>query len=267
MVTLLDAHSSIAMSYEQYPNLLTDDSGEGYSKAGLLRFFDDPEFQPSKSLQTFMNRSVRGGLVLDDVRGILQNFGSDDPQSSMSELDRTKLIGAIARAKMSSEGKLVWGLKCSNAYASYAEAYPEARFINITRDGRDVAASQMNTGSFNKSAAEVAKGWKATHQKFSEYAEVNPQSTFQVLYEDLVSNPEPVLKRLCDFLGEDWDPGMLNHSDKDLTIFNTNHLSGDRLRVPIDASKIGRWKVELNAEDIEAFEAEAGDLLSELGYK
>lgn len=266
MVTLLDAHPSIAMSYEQYPSLLKDKDGKNCSKNDLLRFFVGRKSRGSGGVQTFMDRAIRGGLSSEEMHEIVRGFKRDDFDSRFDERAQMEFVGAIARAKMLKEGKIVWGLKSTNSYAAYAETYPSARFINITRDGRDVAASQMNTGAFNKTVTEIAKGWKATHLKFTSYALMNPDTTFQVFYEGLAVDPEPVLREVCDFLGEAWDHGLLRHMEKDLTIFNARHLSGERLKVPIDGSKIGRWKKDLNAKDIKEFEREAGDLLEELGY-
>jgi hypothetical protein len=159
-------------------------------------------------------------------------------------------------------------LKCSGQYDDYLSVWPDARFINIIRDGRDVLASQKNTGSFKASPAEVGRAWVNTHMKFRQLTEQSGGSALEVQYEKLATDPEREIRRICDFLDISFDPNLLTFHRRDLSIYKSprGHLSIDRISKPIDATKIGRWRDELDAEDVEAFMSEASQAMKLFGY-
>jgi len=66
----------------------------------------------------------------------------------------------------------------------------------MVRDGRDVLASQLNTGSFNKTPAEIAKGWVNTNLRFSKLIENKNIRAYEVFYERLANQPEEEIKNL-----------------------------------------------------------------------
>jgi hypothetical protein len=74
-----------------------------------------------------------------------------------------------------------------------------------------------------------------------------PERTLEIRYEQLVSNPDPVANRVSDYL--ELDPEPLRAS----------------LSKAFDRS-VGRYRKDLTPTQLEEVEAEAGELLSELGY-
>ncbi|MCE2454087.1 MAG: hypothetical protein J4F48_15035, partial [Nitrospinae bacterium] len=46
---------------------------------------------------------------------------------------------------------------------------------------------------------------------------LGPESFCVVSYVELCADPEPVLVKLCEFLGEDFSPAMLAHQETDST--------------------------------------------------
>jgi len=109
---------------------------------------------------------------------------------------RLKFIEKCCVEKMKAKGKSNWGLKCSNQYEDYLSIWPSAYFLNMVRDGRDVLASQLNTGSFNKTPAEIAKGWVNTNLRFSKLIENKNIRAYEVFYERLANQPEEEIKNL-----------------------------------------------------------------------
>lgn len=272
VVTLLDAHPVIAMSYELYPTLLEVNQGE---PAQLLRVAEAIDRAWSmrqavsrlgdRGLKTFLSRCPRGGLDYHAFAAVLTQHAEAGDGLSTSE-ERLRLIARCCRSKMNREGKSRWGLKCNNRYSDYLALWPDAYFINILRDGRDVLASQLRTGSFKNTPAEVGASWAATHRRFRQLREDPAVKALEVRYETLTEKPESEVRTICDFLEVPFDPTVLDFHRKKLTIFGTSHLSMDRISVPVDTSKIGRWRHELTAQQIAEFEAGAGDALSEFGY-
>jgi len=106
----------------------------------------------------------------------------------------------------------------------------------------------------------------------------------EVLYEDLVARPEPVLRRLCEFLELPWSNQLLNHQER-----APKRLEEHRARVSLDGSftvshaqrlhqqrrtmerpgtgRIGSWRETMSDKEVQRFERVAGKLLIQLGYE
>ncbi len=271
VVTLLDAHPDIAMSYELYPNLLAADDGPidwlevGRHIREAKSLNHAAKRMPTRGLRTFVSRSARGGLeaeTLSDLFDVHMGAG----QGFESVADRLRFIERCCLQKMERDGKRRWGLKCSNQYDHYHRLWPDACFINVVRDGRDVLSSQLRTGSFENPPEAVGRGWANTHDRFRKLAQKDGVRAREVFYERLAENPEQETRELCAFLGVPYDEEMLRFHDRDLSIYRSHHLSMDRISVPIDSSKIGRWRNELTPEQLSEFLSTAGDEMRRLGY-
>ena len=268
MCTLLDAHKDIAFSYEFYHNLLeVDEDFDLLNLARRLRRSRHPRDEaPTREFGVFIARLDRSGLKVSDFVSFIRQVV--DENLSLAKLEgRLRMIELCAEAKMRRVGKPNWGMKCNNRYDEYLSRWPKAHFINVLRDGRDVLASQLNTGSFNKTPAEVGRGWVQTHRVFDDLRQRTNVATHVVRYEALATDPEPELRNLCKFLDLDFDPQMLNHNSKDLTVFKTRHLSRDRVASAIDTKMIGRWKRDLSSAQLDEFMNVAGDAMHAYGYE
>ncbi|GFO80479.1 MAG: sulfotransferase [Methyloceanibacter sp.] len=270
MVTLLDAHSDVAMSYELYPSLVeTTPDFDLRRLAGQIASARThrgvAECTPTKHFATFATRSLRGGLSYKDFAALLVQLA--DEGQTLAELEgRMRLIELCGLEKMQRTGKRRWGMKCDNSFEDYLKFWPKACFLNMLRDGRDVLASQLNTGSFTQSPKEVARGWQATVRRFEKLVERPDVRARMVRYEALTKDPEPELRSICGLLGLPFDPSMLQHQAQDLTIFKANHLSKQRVSGAIDTTMIGRWRRDLNAAQLADFVSVAGEDLARHGY-
>ena len=272
MVTILDAHPDIAMSYELYPTLFRpltegqleiDDLLEMLSRSRKGKKLEkNPEYG---RLRIFINRCPRSGLDRKDVISLVEeHVASGDGFGDISSCLR--FIERCAVKKMRTEGKSQWGLKCNSNYLEYLRIWPKARFLNMVRDGRDVLASQLNTGSFNKSPTEVGKGWTNVHKKFRALVENPEVKAYEVFYERLVREPEDEVRRICAFLEVPFGEAMLSYYRKKLTIFTASHLSMERITQPVDTSRIGRWEKELTQRELEEFYSVARETMIRFGY-
>jgi hypothetical protein len=273
LVTLLDAHPDVAMSYELYPTLLEPESPGGVRfvqeiacvlRGSWLRQRARARL-PTRGVRTFVARCERSGLGLREVARLLEAH-LDAGDSFDSTAGRLRFIERCAVRKMTREGKIRWGLKCNNRYDQYRSLWPSAYFLDVLRDGRDVLASQLTTGAFDSSPEEVAQSWVQTHQRFLALRDEPGVRAHLVRYEDLVTDPEPEIERLCAFLDLPPHPQMLDFHRRRLTIYRASHLSMDRISRPIDARRVGRWRKELAPEQVADFEAVAGDLLRRMNY-
>jgi len=183
-------------------------------------------------------------------------------------------------------GKPRWGDK-TPAYAEHMLAIerllPEARFIHVLRDGRDVALSLRDVWFGPASIEEAATQWCERIQAARRQA-TGVGAYLEIRYEDLVRDTESVLRRVCEFIELPWSEGMLEYhttASERLAelVADVEVRSGLRtVRAeerrakhawtsrPPDASRIGLWRTEMNTEARQRFQHVAGDLLVELGY-
>lgn len=272
MVTMLDAHPEIAMSYELYPNLLKSDNEYEIRPDQIAKVISSAKNLKkaakkikSNGLRTFIIRCARGGLDAGDIVDLLIAH-KDKGYGLVDVNDRIRLIESCCKRKMHREQKKRWGLKCSGAFNDYISVFPNAYFLNMIRDGRDVLASQMNTGSFNTTPEALARSWSNTHANFKKLVERDDVNAYEVIYEKLVSEPGIELRKICEFLNIGFDESMLEYYKKDLTIYNADHLSMKRISKPIDETSVGRWRKEPTKEKAEAFCSVAYKLMIEYGY-
>lgn len=287
VATILDATDEISMSYEIYPDLLTADASiptsatELNSKpqhkpaispwlvAELLAFGRKPSLElldklKMKKLKQFLLRAERSGLNFDDIATALSSI---EVSSEDSASLRLACVGAIAQMKARKESKARWGAKCSGQFAMYAKRWPSAKFINIIRDPRDVLASQLSTGNFHPSPSEVGRAWLSNHSNFRKLCSRGRIEGIEVSYESLCLETESTLETIGSFLGVKSISRMKSHSSRNLSIFHkpNGHLSFERIKQPIDASQVGRWKHELQADQLTELYGQIGADMTEFG--
>lgn len=272
MVTILDAHPDVAMSYELYPNLLMLEDASPAFLAGMIRKLEAratvqklAEWIGKTEFKTFLMRLPRGGLDERDLLKLLREHVAADMGLRTSE-ERLRFVERCCLVKMRRSGKKRWGLKCTSHFSDYLALWPNAHFINMIRDGRDILASKLNTGNFNKDPARIGRSWAQTLRAFRQLVETSGLHAHPVIYEKLVTDSDSVVRNLCSRLGLEYAPDMLSFHAQDLTIFNANHLSGDRISKPIDTSRIGRWRKEVSPEQLESFYSTARDAMIAYGY-
>ena len=270
LCTLLDSHPDVSFSFELYPRLLSHpeplDLGDLSAKMKKAKSLKAAAaLAPNPQFQTFINRLPRGGLTPADFGDVLDQL-IDEGLSFADMPGCYRAVQLCCELKQHRENTQRWGAKCNSAVGEYLEAFPGAQFIDILRDGRDVLASQQNTGSFNPDSVKLAQSWSKMHTRFMKLQKKMPEHVLVIKYEDLTSNPVETTQKMCDFLNLPYVEEMQNFYKQDLTVFKANHLSGPRISSKIDTKKVGRWRDELSADDIKAFEEHAGAELQEWGY-
>ena len=165
------------------------------------------------------------------------------------------------------------------SYGFYVEGInkllPKARFINVIRDGRDVAVSIMNTKVAMKpwsgSIEIAAKMWMG-HVKAAQKAKQYKGRYIEIRYEELQRAGVETLKRVFDFCdlpaSEEEVTAIVNaHNFERLKA--TRQLSDKRVKATVDhyrKGKVGRWQEEMSPLQRYVFDDIAGDLLREFGY-
>jgi hypothetical protein len=145
-------------------------------------------------------------------------------------------------------------------------AFPDARFVNIVRDGRAVAASVLPLDWGPNSAVEAGWHWATqVAAGLAAQARLGPDVVHTVRYEDLVRDPEPVLHRICAFAGVAYDDRMVHSRDYTVHAFEADQQA--LVAHPPDPSRVDAWRQQLTPGQIRDFERVTGELLGYLGYE
>jgi Sulfotransferase family len=185
------------------------------------------------------------------------------------------------------QGKPRWGDK-TPAYVKrmpmISEALPEARFIHVIRDGRDVALSRARRADEPATPERAAGTWRKRILRAREQAR-RLDHYLEVRYEDLVTDTEPTLRRIAGFVELPWDDAMLRYYERaperlaeisrDLpaTGQKSQRSGSERAaahalaKEPPTRERIAAWREQMSVGERAAFESVAGDLLAELGYE
>lgn len=280
MCGLFDVREDTAMSYELYPNYIIG-QGEQMERfidyleiAYLVKNVDDEtsyKLMNEKSepdVVRLLACANHSDVMAKDVGELAFEF-MRTPSSIYTYTDALRFISAIANLKCVRAGKMNWGCKMQGQFESYHELWPEARYIYIMRDGRDILASQMNTGNFNPEAEKLGNGWRYRINRFQEFLDTTQATGAVIRYEDLVRDPRKALQDLCERIELPFSENMLNHESFDISLLHNprGQLSADRVAVPIDPSAVGRWRTDLDAAMVDTFMEAAGTAMQQWGYE
>jgi hypothetical protein len=196
-------------------------------------------------------------------------------------------IRAFYRLYSARFAKKRWGDKTPAYSAQMPEieaVLPEAHFIHVIRDGRDVALSVRPLWfAPGKDIRTIARDWKNQIEE-ARYLSRNCRYYLEIHYENLVTHTQSELKKICRFIELDYHPQMLGYfarardrldeittryrPDGTLLISKDERLFNHRLTSsPPDSSRIFRWQREMTRDERLEFEKEAGTLLQQLHYE
>jgi len=266
---MLDAHPALAIPPETHfvPEL-------------IALFEDDGDATPERVLDIITSGRHWGDFGLEE-EALLERLRATAP------LDASGTTRAFFELYAEREGKPRWGDK-TPIYVKHMldiqRVIPEARFIHLVRDGRDVALSRAGRAWGNAAPMpKVARRWK---RRILEARKQGEQlgHYLELRYEDLILDTEPTLRRVCEHIELPWDERLLTYHERaegrlkefgDLpSVGGKPARPGEerlaahaKTREPPDPSRLARWKTEMSPEDRAAFERAAGDLLADLGYE
>jgi hypothetical protein len=149
--------------------------------------------------------------------------------------------------------------------ATLADAFPDASFVHLVRDGRAAAASMLRTDWGPTSAHAAARFWTERVAQGLAAETGLAGRCVRVRYEDVVARPQETLRALCDGIGIEYhDEMVLGTGFRATPYIQAQHALVGK---PPDPTRLDAWKGQLSERDIEIFEAVVGDLLPLLGYE
>ncbi len=180
------------------------------------------------------------------------------------------LYAALHREYAKTGGKTRWGEKTPrNSFwmDEIRALFPDAQFIHIVRDGRDQAIDISDSILWPNSVYSGAHLWQRYVMAIRDSARRLPADALvEIRYEDLCASPEATIRRLCEFLGEEFDARMLApHATPSARSWSTHPLHAKTAQ-PISTRYCEMYKTRLPAADLAALEALIGETLAQFGY-
>lgn len=243
-------------------------------------------------------QSLHADLLLDAIT----NFPREMPtwpdfgiaaEDFRDELNRIQLVSAadgfraFYRLYAGRFGKSRWGDKTPGYVlhiTDISETLPEAHFIHIIRDGRDVSLSWRQCWFAPSQEIEVLAGQWQHYVAEGRRQGARCSRYLEVRYEALVRRPAEVLQQICAFLALPYVSQIERYHETAMERLREHRGRQNRDGVVVvsqeqrlrqqqlashapDPSRIGRWKETMAAGERKDFEAVAGELLRDLEYE
>jgi hypothetical protein len=266
---LVDSHPQMAVTPETHwiPRWFHKKPGKGLpdglvTKKFLRKLLDNPRF-------------LELGIKLDEVA---------KPIAGGERIPYDRFISSLFDLYGQRRGKPIVGDK-TPGYARELPTlhllWPTARFVHLIRDGRDVCLSILNwerakswkTGegaarfrTWQQDPVGTAALWWEWHVRLAREAgeQFGAGLYHELHYESLVARPRDECRALCEFLGVPYDDRMVQSYEE-----RAMAGPGDDTKhpwMPI-TSGLRDWQSHMSPEAVEHFEAVAGAMLDELGYR
>ena len=153
--------------------------------------------------------------------------------------------------------------------------FPASKLVHIVRDGRDVALSLLDWAHEAKGPGRLELWrhqpvatcalwwrWQVTGQRRG--LGMEPGSFVQMRYEDLVRDPSTTLRSLTEWLGIPFDRRMLRFNEG--KVRRQDGLSAKKAWLG-PTPGLRDWRSQLDVRSLALFEALAGDVLEDNGYR
>ena len=185
---------------------------------------------------------------------------------------------AIFKEFMHSEGKSRWGDKTPlhvNYILLVNHFFPNAKFIHIIRDGRDVALSLLSRKWGPRRIEYSGHYWKWLVLMGMLCGRILGSERYrEIRYEDLINEPERILKSLCGWIDLEYDPVMLEYYGSkeakkyvNLSKADPNEAVWNKLGNPINRDSTQKWKKHMSSYEHNSILRQAGCLLLHFGYE
>lgn len=138
------------------------------------------------------------------------------------------------------------------------------KIIHIVRDIRDVMVSLEKLKWLKDMKSSFPRFWSNSNLYLHSLYPGQKSKYLLIRYEDMVCEPKPVFRHICDFLEVDFQPGMF-----DFQQFNPRYKgfpAHSKLYASISTNNIGVYKKELSKPLLIACEKQAQEALDVFGY-
>ena len=247
--TVFDAHSNICIPPEGkvIMHLKNKYGNENAWNANKIDSFIEDLFLDRKFTQLWRVDSFK-----------LKNYILSFPIEKLNFQVLCKMIYLQSQSLFKKDRILLIGDK-NPVYSVYIEElleiFPNAKFIHLKRDFRDVIVSNRIHFKRN-SIAILSNYWRVYNHYIERSKSKHPSQFFDIRYEYFVNDPQKNVSELCQFLEIDFRPEMLTY----YTTINENYKPEDfpiiekmfpGLLTPIQPVTEKKWMKHLNEKELD----------------
>ncbi|MGH3342413.1 MAG: sulfotransferase family protein [Carbonactinosporaceae bacterium] len=236
-------------------------------------------------VQAYRGRHQFGELSAVENRRELANWLVKRPMFKDLGLDREDVrravwaapptlgsaVGTLLAMYAARHDSVRWGDKRPGYWSDIdvlLRLFPDAQLVHIVRDARACVASLKRMRWWEGGVPAAIVVWLLAVWHCRRDTRRLPGGSFHELrYEDLVADPEAELRRLCDFLDEEFFPAMLEpHKVAEYAVptWKTWHT---RTADAVDTATVESWREGLEPEELALVEFVAGGRLKANGYR
>lgn len=207
------------------------------------------------------------------------------PLSTLQSLEaesasRSEFTVRFQEAYLSARERNIWGDKSSRNIHRLGEIlvhFPNVKIIHMIRDVRDVVVSLKTHRKYRVVDGNIQPtGWKMPLENCIErwVRSINDALPYrghpnylEIKYEDLIAHRVPTLTKICEHIGVQFDPQMLDYAkvggaSRDPTYFPQNVSATQQ----VSTSSVGRWRKELPEDELTQVLKETHGLMQTLNY-
>src|SRR3954451_3039534 len=234
----------------------------------------------------YWRRSQLGDLRQRETRAELASAIVDDPETRFrvlgvdAEQIRSEIIdgpptlgsafGIVFRGYARSFDKPRWGDKRPAYYAFMDELdhlFPDAQFIHLIRDPRACVESLKRQEWYPDEAAPCVAAWvHAVRSASRSGRKLGPHRYLEVIYEELVSDPEKVSRQICDFLDEPFDEQMCRPELIADKVNPAHYQQRGQIQQGVNTATVEAWAKRLPPEEIALVDRVARHWMTRYGY-
>jgi len=169
-------------------------------------------------------------------------------------LNYPELVNSFLLQQLEHKQKNIAGAVVHHHFDRLLRIWPDAKFIHICRDGRDVARSTILMGWAGNLFTGVGP-WiteELLWQKLS--PQLASEQKLTVHYEALIRNSDEVLTQICTFIGVPFDKAIYDYAQHTTYSLPEPHLTE-------------QWRRKLSNDEIQLAESRISTMLEERGYQ
>lgn len=239
----------------------------GLAEELLIHIFKWNVSNPPAHQEGYPDRDYQRTISFDQVRRNLRAITDKKLDHSGDILSAAVLAYGNAIGAVSDSMK--WWIEKSpyNEYffTQIIDWWPEARFIHLIRDPRDNYASYRRKHPEWNASFFVCNWLRSTKKGLQNQNIIGKERYWMLRYEDLTSQPEETIKNLGNFLSIDDHP-TLRIPTRNGEAWKGNSMFTERFK-QISSKPIGRWKTDLDSQDLYIIQKSCGSVMRKLNYE
>ncbi|MDQ3553789.1 MAG: sulfotransferase [Chloroflexota bacterium] len=226
----------------------------------------DPAGWPERALDYVCGLRLRDAPVHESfgrTRQDVRAFLSARPPSLATMLE------SLTAARAQAQGKRRWAEKTPRHLGRLAlirRTYPAAAVIRVVRDPRDAAMSMTRLPFASDSLLANLYLCARAEAAATPALERDPR-LLTVRYEDLVTGPERELLRVVRFVGESFDPRMLDPQRAPPELAAAHEWWKGKESQPLDLSRVAAWRREMSEQDQRIAAVVCHEMIRRHGYE